>query len=472
MMEASRGRNGSSILVAALCRFGVLAFITVIAPQKTEADSPVPASEAKPWYDARLRAFFVAKAAQARQLAAQTNLPVASEVWPYFNAGIAGDWSTTTNLYLAMRRRAHQYEGSTHDAALDIVWAPILETYLAWVEFSNWKEKYALAFGNDIIKSIPPGSIYFGGTDPGRGLITAMSESHADGKPFFTITQNALADSTYLDYLRAMYGNTLYIPSPEDSQKSFEEYVADAQQRRAQNKLRPGEYVGMKDGRVAVSGQTAVMSINGLLAKTIFDRNPDRNFYIEESFPLDWMYPYLSPNGLIMKINRQPLPELSEELVQQDHEYWSRRLQPMIGDGLHDDTSVAEVAAFVKKVYLKHDLSSFTGDSQFLTDTKAQTAFSKLRSSIGGIYKWRITHAKTPEEKQRMSQEADFAYRQAFALCPVIPEAVFHYLTLLVESNRPEDARLLLETALEFDPNNAQMEQFLEDLTKNIKAKK
>ena len=153
-----------------------------------------------------------------------------------------------------------------------------------------------------------------------------MSESHAEAKPFFTLTQNALADGTYLDYLRAMYGATIYTPTTEDSQKCFQEYLADAQRRLNENKLKPGEDVQMKDGKVQVSGQVAVMSINGLIAKVIFDRNPDREFYVEESFPLDWMYPYLSPNGLIMKINRQPLPRLSEELVQQDHEYWSRYL--------------------------------------------------------------------------------------------------------------------------------------------------
>src|SRR5205814_9781722 len=194
--------------------------------------------------------------------------------------------------------RAGQYENTKPDEKVcaTTVWSTILETDLAWEDFANWKKKYVLAFGNDIIKSIPPGSIYFGGTDPGRGVITAMSESHADGKPFFTLTQNALADGTYLDYLRAMYGPTIYTPTAEDSQKSFNEYLADAQRRLAENKLKPGEDVRTNDGKVQVSGQVAVMSINGLITKIIFDRNPDREFYVEESFPLDWMYPHLSPN--------------------------------------------------------------------------------------------------------------------------------------------------------------------------------
>ena len=86
--------------------------------------------------------------------------------------------------------------------------------------------------------------------------------------------------------------------------------MADAQRRLAENKLKPGEDVKIVDDRVQVSGPVAVMSINGLIAKVIFDRNPDREFYIEESFALDWMYPYLEPHGLIMKLNRQPLAQL------------------------------------------------------------------------------------------------------------------------------------------------------------------
>ncbi len=234
--------------------------------------------------------------------------------------------------------------------------------------------------------------------------------------------------------------------------------------RLAEKKLKPGEDVKIVGNRVQVSGQIAVMAINGLLAKIIFDRNSNREFYVEESFPLDWMYPYLSPNGLIMKINRQPLPRLSEELVRQDHEYWSSYLRPMLGDWLNYDTPVAEVAAFAEKVYLKHDLAGFKGDPQFVEDTGAQKGFSKLRSSIGGLYNWRITDANTPAEKQRMTKEADFAFRQAYALCPVSPEAVFRYVQLLLSLSRGEDARLLTETTLKLDPENAQIQTLAEQL--------
>jgi beta-lactamase regulating signal transducer with metallopeptidase domain len=473
IVDGSRARRAPRALLVGLCCLATLAFVAAVAAQKPEASSPAPAPGAKPWFDARLRAFFTAKAAQAHRLAGLQQKPLAPEVWPYFQAGMAGDWQTATNLWVAMRQRVAQYGSANADEKVcaTTVWPALLETDLAWEQFANWKEKYVLAYGNDIIKSIPPGSIYFGGTDPGRGVITAMSESHADGKPFFTLTQNALADNTYLEYLQAMYGQSIYTPSLEDSRRCFQEYMADAQRRIPLNQLKPGEDVRIEDGKVQVTGQVAVMSINGLLAKVIFDHNLKNEFFVEESFPLDWMYPHLSPNGLIMKINRQPLPRLSEELVRQDHEYWSRYVAPMLGDWLNYDTPVAEVAAFALKVYGKRDLGGFKGDRQFVEDTSARHGFSKLRSSIGGLYNWRIANANTPAEKQQMAKEADFAFRQACALDPVGPEPVFRYARLLLDLGRLDDARIVTQTALKLDPNNAQVEMLTREL-KNMKRNK
>jgi len=461
IVDAARVRRSPPAVLLVACGCAVLAFTATVAAQKTE-DLLTDTLTTKPWYDARLRAFFDEKGPQARQLAGTNQ--VAAEVWPYFAAGSRGDWPAVTNLYTAMRQRAHQYEGTKADNTLDKVWGPILETELAREQYANWQEKYVLAYGNDIIKSIPPGSIYFGGTDPGRGVITAMSESQVEGKPFYTFTQNALADGTYLNYLQAMYGRVLYTPSHADADKSFADYTADVTRRAQENKLTPGEDVKVVDGKTQIQGQVAVMNINGLIAKTIFDRNPDREFYIEESFPLDWMYPYLTPNGLIMKLNREPLPEISADILQQDHDYWVNYLKPMLGDWLTDDTSVADVAVFARKVYLEHNLDGFTGDPQFVADTWAQKGFSKLRSSIAGVYAWRVDHAKTPEEKTRMTKAADLAFRQAFALCPSSPEAVYRYVNFLLKPGRVDDAIQVAQTALELSPDKGQLPGLVEQL--------
>ena len=70
--------------------------------------------------------------------------------------------------------------------------------------------------------------------------------------------------------------------------------------------------------------------------------------------------------------------------------------------------------------------------------------FSKLRSSLAGLYAWRMQHAT---EKERMAREADFAFRQAWVLCPDSAEAVFRYVALLMEQKRVADALLVAETA-------------------------
>jgi hypothetical protein len=108
--------------------------------------------------------------------------------------------------------------------------------------FAEGDEKYAIAFARDIINSIPPGSIYFGGTDSGRFLVTALSRSHVNGAPFFTITQNGLADQrSYLRYVRGMYGNRIYVPTDDDATKARNEYEQDARRRQSEGKLLPGE---------------------------------------------------------------------------------------------------------------------------------------------------------------------------------------------------------------------------------------
>jgi hypothetical protein len=244
-------------------------------------------------------------------------------------------------------------------------------------------------------------------------------------------------------------------------------------QRQQKKQLKPGEdvHVDAATGQVQVSGQVAVMEINGLLAKIIFDQNSNREFYVEESFPLEWMYPYLEPNGIIFKLNRQPLPGLSDEIVQRDHDYWTQTVTPMIGGWLNSGTTIAEIAAFAEKVYARHDFSGFTGDPQFIQNAYSHKMFSKERSSIAGLYAWRAQHATDAAEKKRMNNEADFAFRQAWALCPYSPEAVVRYANLLMSESRFSDALLVAETAAKMPemkgPDGDQM-RGLADQLKNI----
>jgi len=384
-------------------------------------------------------------------------------------------------------------------------------------------------------------AILYGGTDPGRFCPTYMIfcesfipakckplDPNFDRRDVYIITQNALADGTYLMYIRAHYNRSeqlkydtpffqellrstkerenyktnllarvagslldrpfgtlganieasrrkqgvyppkeMYIATPDDSQRCFQEYLTDAQRRLQAGRLRPGEDVRIIENRVQVSGQIAVMAINGLLTKVMFDHNTTNEFFVEESFPLDWMYPHLTPFGIIMKINRQPLPTLTQEILDRDHAFWSKYSERLVGNWITYDTPVKEITDFAEKVYLRRDFNGFKGDRKFARDDQAQKAFSKLRSSIGGIYAWRLNpdpltcppeyRPKTAEEYERIRKEVDFTFRQALAFCPYSPEAVFRYVQFLAQFNRMDEALLVAETCLKLDPYNGQV---------------
>jgi hypothetical protein len=374
---------------------------------------------------------------------------------PFFAAAKSGNWLALNNEFKELSQHAPQYRHSgTNDLRLEgTQWAAIVEIWGAFDAFSHGDQKYPALYAGDVIESIPPGSIYFGGTDNGRFLITAMQKSQVDGDPFFTLTQNALADGTYLDYLRSMYGDKIYIPTTKDLQKCFDDYSAGAKERLKNHQLKRGENFSVDaNGKALIGGVVAVMEINGLIAKVIFDKNTNQDFYMEQSFPLDWMYPYLEPHGPIFKLNHQSLDELSGDIIQQDHDYWMKTASPLIGDWLNDDTSVKDVVSFAKKVFLKHDYSGFTGAQGYVENTYASRAFAWDRSNIARLYLWRMNRAGTADEKARMARAADFAFRQAVALCPFVKQTVNDYADFLTSQDRSDDAALAHQMAREF-PN-------------------
>lgn len=427
--------------------------------------------------------------------------------------------------------------------------APVRSVLSNWSDAEQRGHLFGYWFGHDMFT--PPFGIYpemtrnavlFGGTDPGRFCPTYMifcesfippsckpRDPKFDRRDVYIITQNALADHTYLNYIRAHYNRStendpyffcdllrtekavqqdrtnllarmvlpldyfftalgkriednrrargvypqkeIRTPSPTESQAAFQEYLVDAERRMKLNQLKAGEDVKIDQGRVQVAGQTAVMAINGLLTKIIFDQNPDHEFFVEESFPLDWMFPYLSPFGIIMKINRQQVPLLTEDVLKKDHEFWSKYSERLIGNWITPETSLQEICAFADRVYIRRDFSGFKGDRKFIRDGVAQKSFSKLRSAIGGLYAWRLgpdcpieLRPKTPGDQQRLLQETEFALKQAFAFCPYSPEAVYKLMNLLMGSGRLEEAIMITETSLKFDPSNSVFQNLVSQL--------
>lgn len=280
------------------------------------------------------------------------------------------------------------------------------------------------ALGTDDPQYPPPmtqGAIFYGGTDPGRFVPTYMIYSADVRSDVYLITQNALADNTFMNVTRDLYGDTIYIPSLEESNAAFQRYVNDVQSGR----IPAGADIKFENGRVSVNGVAGVMAINGILAKLIFEENKDKHdFYVEESYAIQWMYPYLTPNGIMLKLNDHPLPRLPEDVVKNDHAFWGW--------------------------YVPWLLSQ----SEFQRDICARKSFSKLRSAIAGIYEFRRDYA-----------EAEYAYKQSVELYPLSPEALFRLAQMYVNIGREDDAVALLSDFVEKDVHNDSAKDFLNRLT-------
>lgn len=421
--------------------------------------------------DPDLGQFLYSKQRQIQRFSDSLPNKVPHIIWSFYDAAGMEDWDTAAKLFNEISAASQRYAIATNDGAMTpalstVIWPPIAESDGACEQFREWNNRWLHRYGNEIIGSIPPGSVYFGGTDSGRFIVSALCESQVTGKPFFTLTQNQLADATYLDYLRAMYGKQIKVPTADDAARAFEEYTSDAARRQQEGQLKPGENVQVVDGRVQVSGPVAVMQVNGLIARTIFDDNSGRDFFVEESYPLDWMFPYLTPHGLIFQLNKKPQPGITEAQLLKDQEYWKNLTDEMLGPWLDEKTPLHEVCDFAYKYGLAKSVAGYPGDKDFAGNEEARKSFSKLRSAIGGLYAWRAQNATDPGERQRMYDAADYAFRQSYAICPTSDEAVGRYVDLLLARQRIDDAMLVVKTVLRLTPENDQLRALLDQLEK------
>jgi hypothetical protein len=79
-------------------------------------------------------------------------------------------------------------------------------------------------------------------------------------------------------------------------------------------------------------------------------------------------------------------------------------------------------------------------------------------------------YVATGANRTMIEREADFAFKQALALCPDSPEAVYRYVQLLVNLRRIDDAVLVAQTAARLDPSNGQL-GFLINNLKNMQTR-
>ena len=360
--------------------------------------------------------------------------------------------------------------------SLLIVALPIVPLAMNWAAYEERGHDFGYQFGYRIFTpggdypALDKDAILFGGTDQGffvptymiyvesqvpsraRTTMAKYADSGAfDRRDVYIITQNALADDRYMASIRDRYGagrpdpanpdtlkdrsafqralldfawqhlgrdqayprEPIWTPSEDDLQAAIRKYIDELRTRQPM----PGEEVRIEKGHVSLQGIASVMAVNGYVARAIFEHNKDHHaFYVEESYAMPWMYPYMEPYGIILKVNKNPIPGITAEMITRDTAYWN---------------------ALVEELH---------NNPYFLHDDVAQETFSKLRAAIGGLYAFR-----------HLTAEAEHAYEQAIALCPAGPEGNLRLAQLYVESGKFDDGITVLEEYRKHDPYNARI---------------
>ena len=363
-------------------------------------------------------------------LAKHLKVEVPAGVERFFTAVAGGRWEEIDAAHSALLVPGQGFN-PPRSPELQQIWRAVKETWGIAREAHNWPAQKLLDYGEAVLGSLRPGMIYVGGTDAGCFIPTFLNET-SEGERHVTLTQNALADGTYLEYLRFLYGDRLTTLTGDDSQRAFQDYIADAQKRLQHDQqfpdepkqLLPGENIQVTEGRVQVSGQVPVMAINEKLLQILMDKNPGATFAIEQSFAFKSLYADTTPLGPIMELrSRDEQNALTAERATQSLDYWRTTLQQLAAD---PDTP---------------------------PDSDPRNAYAKLAAEQAALLLDR-----------QYATQAEQIYRLASELSPTMPEAVLGYVELLKGQNRLDEALLVAENAVKAAPTNKAFSALVEKL--------
>ncbi len=378
---------------------------------------------------ARLSAFSKNRRAVAHRYAEKLGVKVPADFEKFFDAADAGNWEEINRLYKELKKRTRGGDDPERQV-LQKLFPTVQETWGAQESAHSWPAQALLDYGQNVLGVLKPGMVYVGGTDPGRFIPTFLNET-SGGENHIVLTQNPLADTTYLEYVDFLYGDRFHAIGSEESQRAFHNYFEDVQKRFEHDKqfpdepkqMRPNENYKNENGRVQVSGQVPVMGINDLLLQSIRDKNPDLSFALEESFSLPSTYKGAVPLGPILELGSpNDTPALTPTLATESLKNW------------HDT------------------INRLTASPDFDASGDSARAYAHMIVAQGNLF-----------SSQNLGNEAEHAYRLAQQLAPkdeVEPTGKLY--ELLTRNGRTADAQKVLTEFQQAHPEKSNaLQEFL-----------
>ncbi len=370
----------------------------------------------------------------AEILARRHGVVVTDEVKRFFDAVETGRWEEIESAFKQINGGDDSASHSDNrPSGVAELWPAIIDAYGVAEQVHLWPPDKLLEYGNGILEALKPGMIYVGGTDSGRWIPELLNET-GDGERHIIITQNGLAASDYLEYVRLQYGDQLQIPTDDATKGMFTEYVADAQRRYLHDQehpeeakqVRPGEEIQLVDGKASVSGSTAVMSINEKILGSLLKLNPDRSFALQESFPLKGTYAEAVPLGPLMELR----------VADPDRPFDARRAAESVD-------------------YWRDVAQRFEADPASPESTETGKSYSHDTAAAANLLVAREFY-----------REAEEGYRLAIKLWPGNPEATGGLADLMERKGQSAGARRLLE---EFVLAHADQRESLERVSETFR---
>jgi hypothetical protein len=354
-------------------------------------------------------------------LARKNGIKIPPEVQRFFAAVERGKWDEIEATFSAI---SGEDSSATSGAAkrspeVNKLWPAIIDAFGGAEQAHLLPAKALLNYGYEILDSLRPGMVYVGGTDAGRWVPALLNEG--DSNQHVVVTQNGLADSSYLEYMRLQFEEQMKVPGEADAKRAFDDYVTDARKRLQHDEqfpnepkqVRPGEDLKVVDGKFEVSGQIAVMAINEKLLQRLLELNPETSFALQESFPLSGTYPDAVPLGPIMELRSQKTEgesSFTSDLARESLNHWRETAREVLtGEELDSSDTV--------KTY-SHD---------------AVAAANLLAA-------------------HDFTAEAEEAYRISSMMWPGNPEAPVALADLLTKAGRPEEGTKIVQEFLQKFP--------------------
>lgn len=324
------------------------------------------------------------------------------ELQRFAKAVLSNQWNDATRLYDSFK---DSWETNT-------LFIPAYDIFWTHACVQKWDPVILPIYAQDIHASMLEKSVLFTGTDSGRFMLPLFLAAKNESAPFL-ISLNALVADSYLAYLNAFLSSSLHMPHSENVLSVRKQVAARAR------------LIGFSTN-TDLSAQLA-MNANGMIAREIFEANKSlRPFYVDEGYVVEWMYPYLTPHGLLMQLNSHVVTNLSASEIAADFQYWDARQR------------------------------TFLALPTFSTCPLAQASYAKLRSAIAGIYIYR-----------ELYPEAEKALKQSLQFYPASPEGNSRLTGLYLLQDRFQEAKQQIDQYRVVGGSKSEVERLLRCVADN-----